>query len=174
MKSSQWNWRTEGLGQVHMLAGKCMEGRLWKEWKTTCRQSRLSRKEISESLLVPVTLTKSNTIRQAELMYTQGWGEDMHITYQMTELMVVLEPHTEHLLDCSGSQVSWKRSQRDYDFKALPPPKKVSNPSQRRNHLQSETFWYYWIISVFISYPFHPSLIYLPNREHSLSLACLN
>lgn len=40
--------------------------------KTTCRWSRLSRKKISESLLVPVTLTESNTIRQAELMYTQG------------------------------------------------------------------------------------------------------
>lgn len=52
----------------------------------------------------------------------------MHIMYQMTELMVVLEPYTEHLLDCSGSQVSCKSSQRDYDFKALPPSKKVSNP----------------------------------------------
>lgn len=52
----------------------------------------------------------------------------MYIMYQMTELMVVLEPYAEHLLDCSESQVSCKSSQRDSDFKALPPFKKVSNP----------------------------------------------
>lgn len=94
----------------------------------------------------------------------------MHIMYQMTDLMVVLELYTEHFLDCSGSQVSGKSSQRAYDFKA-PPPQILSRGGTIYNLKHSG------IIGLF-PFPFlihfTPSLIYLPNREHSFSLARLS